>query len=62
MTAGVLVITFIIGALIGYIVCMTQWIMQMDKDSTSVDIEIAKVKAKLERALREEVEDEENNI
>ena len=62
MTAGVLVITFIIGALIGYIICMTQWIMQLEKDSTSVDIEIAKVKAKLERALREEVEDEENNI
>ena len=57
MTAGVLVITFIIGALIGYIICMTQWIMQLEKDSTSVDIEIAKVKAKLERALREEVED-----
>ena len=60
MTAGILVITFIIGALIGYLVCMTQWIMQMDKDSTLIGIEIAKIKAEI--ALREEVGDEENNI
>ena len=57
MTATIIIATFIIGVLIGYISCMTQWIMQLEKDSTSVDIEIAKVKAKLERALREEVED-----
>lgn len=57
MTAITIIVTFIIGVLIGYIVCMTQWIMQLENDSNDIDIEIAKIKAKLERALREEVED-----
>ncbi len=52
--AAIIIVTFIIGVLIGYLICMTQWIMQLDKNSTSIDIEIAKIKA----ALREEVEDD----
>lgn len=42
------VIIFIVGCLVGYMICMTQWIKEIINESSMIDIEITKLKAKME--------------
>lgn len=42
------VIIFIIGCLVGYMICMTQWIKELMDELAKNDLEIAKLKAKME--------------
>ena len=47
MSIGVGIIIFIIGCLVGYLICMTSWVRQLSDDMTKFSIELSKVKAKL---------------
>lgn len=39
---------FLIGCLVGYMICMTSWIKELCREKNDIDIEIAKLKAKIE--------------
>lgn len=48
MTIGVGIFIFIIGCLVGYLMCTTSWLKAMSDDMTKIEIELAKLKVDLE--------------
>ena len=47
MSIGAGIFIFIIGCLVGYMICMTSWVKQLSDDMTKFNIELAKVKSKM---------------
>lgn len=38
---------FLIGCLIGYMICMTSWVKELCREINDIDIEMARLKAKM---------------
>lgn len=47
MSIGIGIIIFIIGCIIGYLICMTSWVMELSREINDTQIEIDKLKAEM---------------
>lgn len=47
MNIGIGIIIFIIGCVIGYLICMTSWVMELSREGNDIQIEIDRLKAEM---------------
>ena len=47
MSIGAGIFLFIIGGLVGYMICMTSWVKELCREINDIDIEMARLKAKM---------------
>lgn len=47
MSIGVGIFIFIIGCLVGYLICMTSWVKELCREGNDIQMEIDRLKAKM---------------